>query len=97
MTWYLLRLIPKRADFAYTMTDEEQATMERHFAYWGEHLDQGTALIFSPVADPAGVWGLCIAQAEGHDAAHALTVDDPAVVEGVGHYEILELLSPEVR
>lgn len=94
MTWYLLRLIPARSDFAYTMTEEERLTMARHSAYWREHLEQGAALIFSPVADPAGPWGLCIVQAPDLATAQALTGSDPAVHEGVGHYEMLELLSP---
>lgn len=97
MTWFLFRLIPTRPDFAYTMTDAEQATMERHAAYWGEHLAAGTALIFSPVADPAGPWGLCIAQAPDRDAATELSAHDPAVLGEVGHYEILELFSPVLR
>ena len=97
MTWYLLRLIAQRPDFAFTMTEDEQATMGRHSAYWRGHLDVGTALIFSPVADPAGPWGLCIAQAGNRAAAQELTEADPAVTEGVGHYEILELISPVLR
>ena len=97
MSWYLLRLIAARPDFAYTMTEDEQATMARHSAYWREHLTQGTALIYSPVADPAGPWGLCIAQAHDEDGARRLTDNDPAVIEGVGKYEILELFSPILR
>lgn len=97
MKWYLLRLIATRPDFAFTMSDDEQATMARHSSYWHNYLADGTALIYSPVADPAGPWGLCIAQAEDNDAARTLTDNDPAVIEGVGHYEILELFSPILR
>lgn len=96
MKWFLLRLIAGRPDFAFTMTDQERATMQRHSHYWRGHLDQGTALIFSPVADPAGPWGLCIAQATDAEAARALTDHDPAVTDGVGHYEVLELFSPVI-
>ena len=94
VTWYLLRLDATRPDFAFTMTDDERATMGRHSAYWREHLSTGTALIFSPVADPTGPWGLCIAQAPDAAAAQALGDADPAVIEGVGHYSVSELLSP---
>lgn len=94
MKWFLLRLIATRPDFAFTMTDQEQATMARHSGYWRRHLEQGTALILSPVADPAGPWGLCIARATDAGGARALTDHDPAVTDGVGHYEILELFSP---
>ncbi|MCG5432309.1 hypothetical protein LV457_08380 [Mycobacterium sp. MYCO198283] len=34
MTLFLFRLIPPRADFAQTMTDDEQAAMDAHMAYW---------------------------------------------------------------
>lgn len=97
MNWYLLRLTAGRPDFAYTMTEAEQAVMGRHSAYWRGHLDEGTALIFSPVADPGGAWGLCIVQAVDAQAAAALTDADPAVVEGVGSYEVLQLFSPVLR
>ncbi len=94
MNWYLLKLIAHRPDFAVTMTAEEQATMERHADYWTQHLREGTALIFSPVGDPDGVWGMAVARAADRDGAEALTRSDPAVLEGVGTYRILDLLLP---
>ena len=94
VTWYLLRLNATRPDFAYTMTDDEPAVMGGHSAFWREHLTGGTALILSPVADPAGPWGLCIAQTTDRAAAQALIDADPAVIDGVGTYDILELFSP---
>ena len=33
---FLFRLLPPRADFAQTMTPDEQDTMTRHAAYWRE-------------------------------------------------------------
>ncbi len=97
MNWYLLRLTAGRPDFAYTMTEAEQAVMARHSAYWSDHLEEGTALIFSPVADPAGPCGLCIVQAVDAESARALTDAAPAVIEGVGGYDVLHLFSPVLR
>jgi hypothetical protein len=32
--------------------------MSQHIGYWSGLIDEGTAPLFGPVADPAGVWGL---------------------------------------
>lgn len=97
MTWFLMRLIPHRPEFATTMSDDERAVMEAHFAYWREHLTARTALIFSPVADPQGVWGMCVVHVPERAAVTALERSDPAVLAGVGRYEVLELLDAVVR
>ncbi len=91
MTWYLLRLLPPRPDFAATMNDEEMAVMGRHVAYWRGHRGAGAALAFGPVDDPAGDWGMAVVRAAGLDAVRALQDADPAVLAGVGRYETLEL------
>ena len=36
--------------------------MQAHVAYCGELLRAGKALVFGPVADPAGSWGLGVLQ-----------------------------------
>ncbi|PJJ72138.1 YCII-related domain-containing protein [Diaminobutyricimonas aerilata] len=97
MNWYLMRLLPHRADFAETMTADESAAMERHFAYWAEHLAAGTALILSPVGDPDGVWGMCVVRVADREAVSALEASDPAILAGIGRYESLELLDVMVR
>jgi uncharacterized protein YciI len=91
MNWYLYRLLPPRPDFAATMTDDEKAAMGRHVQYWSELLAAGRVLIFSPVADPAGDWGVGVVQAATRDDASALGDADPAVVAGFARYEILSL------
>ena len=60
---FLFRLLPPRADFAQTMTPEEQDAMARHAAYWRGLLDAGRVVVYGPVADPEGVWGLGVVRA----------------------------------
>jgi uncharacterized protein YciI len=91
MSWYLYRLLPGRRDFAATMTDDERAIMGRHVQYWSEHLASGRVMIFTPVADPAGDWGLGIVQAQTPADAAALGDADPAVVSGIARYDVLAL------
>ena len=91
MSWFLYRLLPPRPDFASTMSDAEQATMGRHAGYWIEHLTAGRTMIFTPVADPAGDWGMAIVKAQTAEEVHALGRRDPAVTAGVARFEVVDL------
>ena len=62
-TLFLFRLIPPRADFAQTMTSEEQHAMAGHMEYWQRLLHDGQVVVYGPVADPEGVWGLGVLRA----------------------------------
>lgn len=68
---FVVRLIPPRPTFAADMTEEERAIMAAHGAYWRGLMNRGIALLFGPVLDPAGVWGLGILEAKDPDAARA--------------------------
>ena len=91
MNWYLIRFVPPRPDFATTMSADERDAMRRHVTYWRTHLEAGRALIFSPVADPAGGWGMGVLRSESPEAIADIEAADPAVVAGIGHYEALLL------
>ena len=91
MNWYLIRLVPPRPDFGSTMSVDERGAMMRHVAYWRTHLEAGRALIFSPVADPAGDWGMGVLRAESPEEIADIEAADPAVIAGVGRYETLLL------
>lgn len=90
---FLCRLIPPRPNFALDMSAEERALMGEHVAYWRQHLPGGTALVFGPVADPAGPWGLGIVRARDEAAVGELTAADPVIRAQRGfRYETLPLL-----
>jgi uncharacterized protein YndB with AHSA1/START domain len=91
---FLCRLIPPRPDFAFTMSEAEKAVMAAHADFLRGLLRDGRGLIFGPVADPAGPWGLGLIRAESEEAARALTDADPTSRSGLGfHWEILPMLS----
>ncbi|MDZ4266060.1 MAG: YciI family protein [Mycobacterium sp.] len=89
---FLFRLIPPRADFAQTMTDDEQLAMAQHMAYWQDLLAQGRVVVYGPVADPEGVWGMGVLRAA--DRAEVLTIAerDPSVTAGVNTFEVFEIM-----
>lgn len=91
--YYVCRLLPPRASFVQDMTTEEAAVMQAHAAYWAEQLRQGRAIVFGPVADPSGPWGLGVVRVKNEGDMRALEASDPAIQSGKGfRYEVLPML-----
>ena len=97
MSTFILRLIPPRPSFAVDMTDEEQETMERHAAYWQPYIESGQMVVFGPILDDTGSWGLGIVEADDEEELRAYAAGDPAVASGTGRFEIGTMLAGYVR
>jgi uncharacterized protein len=88
MNHFLYKLIPPRPTFDQDMSEDEGEIMGRHVAYWHELADRGTAIVFGPVSDPAGAWGLAVVATETNEQVRALGDADPAVMSGLARFEI---------
>jgi uncharacterized protein YndB with AHSA1/START domain len=87
---YLCRLIPPRPSFPKDMTAGEREVMQKHVAYWTQHLNAGTAVVFGPVIDPKGPWGLGVVRVADEGALRKLQNDDPAV-QGIAGFRYEEI------
>lgn len=92
MNLFLVRLIPPRADFAQTMTSDEQHTMDLHSRYWEQLRDGGHVVVYGPVADPEGVWGLGVLRCADRAEALAFAEADPSVEAGVNAVEVTDII-----
>src|SRR5690242_8372728 len=91
--YFVCRLLPPRTSFAQDMNDLESEVMKRHAAYWTGLLARGTAIIFGPVADPKGIWGIGIVRSSTDAEVDRLREADPAIVSNIGfRYEILPMI-----
>lgn len=90
--YFLCRLIPPRPTFATDMTPAEGEVMQHHVAYWSEQLAKGKLVVFGPVADPAGSWGMAVAAVRDEAEIRALQARDPAIesIHGM-RYETLAM------
>ena len=89
MSYFFYKLIPPRPTFAGDMTAAERALMGEHGAYWRDLARQGVAVIFGPVADPKGGWGMAVVEADTEATARALGVGDPTIKAAAGfHFEM---------
>ena len=97
MSTFVFRLQASRPSFALDMTDEEREIMGRHAAYWQPFIDSGQMVVFGPVLDSTGSWGLGVIEAQDEDELRAFAAGDPAVTTGTGEIELGKILAGFVR
>jgi uncharacterized protein YciI len=97
MATFVFRLKAPRPNFALDMTDEEREIMGRHAAYWQPFIDSGDMVVFGPVLDGTGSWGLGVVESEDEDKIRAMAAGDPAVTSGTAAIEIGEMMAGYVR
>lgn len=90
--YFLLRLNPPRPTFPADMSPLEDKAMQEHSAYWAELSREGTAVVYGPVIDPEGSWGLALVRVSDESASRALAILDPVIVADLGfHYDVLPM------
>jgi uncharacterized protein len=97
MTTFVFRLMAPRPNFALDMSDEEREVMGRHAAHWQSYIDSGQMVIFGPVLDSTGSWGLGVVQADDEDEVREFAARDPAVTTGTASIELGKMLQGFVR
>jgi len=92
--FFFVRLIAPRASFMQDMTEAERAIMGQHGEYWRRQLAAGKVIVFGPVADPKGPWGLGVLRAQDEAEVARFESEDPAVTSIPGmRYEVLPMVT----
>ena len=97
MATFVFRLLAPRPDFATTLSDEEREIMGRHAAHWQQLVDAGRMVVFGPVVDGTGSWGLGVVEADDEQELRQHAASDPAVLSGTAQVELGTLLAGHVR
>lgn len=84
MKYFLCKLIPPRPTFAQDMKDAEAKLMEEHVAYWKGLMERGLVIVFGPVADPKGTYGVAVLEVGEEVDVNALGMNDPTMKANVG-------------
>jgi uncharacterized protein YndB with AHSA1/START domain len=91
--YFLFRLLPPRPTFMQDITKEEFEVMQLHSVYWRGQLAAGKVVVFGPVADPAGGWGMGILNLEDPTEVDGLLANDPVSLSERGfRYEVLPMV-----
>jgi len=97
MGTFVFRLKAPRPTFALDMTDEEREIMGRHAAYWQPLVDSGRMVVFGPVLDGSGSWGLGVVESDDEEEVRAFAAGDPVVTTGTAEIEVGSMLAGYVR
>lgn len=89
MTFFHCKLIAPRSTFAQDMTESERSLMGDHGVYWRSLADRGVAVVFGPVMDPKGAWGMGLLEGKDESEIRSLLANDPVIKANAGfRYEI---------
>ncbi|HET7036492.1 MAG TPA: YciI family protein [Thermomicrobiaceae bacterium] len=97
MSAFVFRLKAPRPSFALDMSDEEREVMSRHAAHWQPYIESGQMVIFGPVLDSTGSWGLGVVQSDDEDELRDFAARDPVVTTGTARIELGRMLQGFVR
>jgi uncharacterized protein YndB with AHSA1/START domain len=82
--YFLCKLLPPRPSFAMDMTAAEREVMGKHVVYWTGLLAEGKAIVFGPVADPEGGFGVGVVRVADEAELRRIQEGDPARLSGMG-------------
>lgn len=97
MPHFFLRLNAPRPTFPADITDAERAVMNEHGAYWRVLTEKGTAVVFGPVLDPKGVFGMAVVEVANEAEARALADGDPTTRAKLGTWDVMAMPVATVR
>ena len=97
MAIFVFRLQAPRPNFALDMTEKEREIMTRHAAYWQPYIDSGQMVIFGPVLDRTGPWGLGVVEADDEEKLREFAAGDPVVTTQTARIEMGKMLAGFVR
>ena len=97
MATFVFRLLPPRPTFALDMSDEERDIMARHAAHWQPYLDSGQMVVFGPILDRTGSWGLGVVETDNEQELRSFAGKDPVVTTGTGEIELGRMRGGFVR
>ena len=83
--YFFLKLIPPRPSFAMDMTPEERSVMLKHIDYWREHMKNGSVVVFGPMMDPSGPYGMGVVKVDSEEEVKTFMLNDPAAT--INRYE----------
>lgn len=95
--YFLYKLYPPRLTFHLDQSEEEKSVMNIHMQYWAELTRQRISVVYGPVFDPKGVFGMAVIEVENADEADNIAKHDPAVSSGVCTYEVIPMMAGMLR
>jgi hypothetical protein len=83
---FFIKLIAPRPTFSDDMTEEERIIMNNHVVYWKNLLEKKIAILFGPVFDPKGGYGIGVIAVDDEEEIKNIIDNDPAKIFCIHEY-----------
>jgi uncharacterized protein len=84
-------MYPPRPSFHLDQNENEKKVMQQHTDYWKELTNRKNAIVYGPVFDPRGVYGIAVIEVNNEEEAKKITKSDPAIVSQVCTFELIPM------
>jgi uncharacterized protein YciI len=88
---FLYKLYPPRPTFHLDQNEEETKVMQQHVEYWKELTNKKNAIIYGPVFDSKGVYGMAVIEVNNEEEADGISKTDPAVLSKICTCELIPM------
>ena len=85
---FFLKLLGPRPTFPMDMTASEKALMLEHVAYMEKLFEAKKVIVYGPVMDSQGPYGMGVFVVEGEAELRALMAEDPTIKAGMNTFEV---------
>jgi uncharacterized protein YciI len=94
---FLYKMYPPRSSFHLDQDEDEKKTMKQHMDYWKELTNKKNAIIYGPVFDPNGVYGMAVIEVINEEKAEDIAKGDPAVLSKICTCELIPMQVGMIR
>ena len=84
MPHFFCKLIAPRPTFPFDMNEDEKAAMGKHAEYWKSMCQNGVVLVYGPVMDPKGPFGMGVFEGADEAEVKRRTDADPVMQANIG-------------
>ena len=84
MPHFFCKLIAPRPTFPFDMNEGEKALMGEHATYWAGMCKEGAVLVYGPVMDPKGPFGMGVFEGADEADVKRRTDADPVMKANIG-------------
>ena len=95
--YFFYKLIAPRPDFHLTLDEKERATMNAHKDYWMQLFERRKVIVYGPVFDPGGVYGMAVLDVESEEEGNSVKNNDPAVSSTICTADLFQMQVGMVR
>ena len=88
---FLYKLYPPRPSFHLDQNEDEKKMMQQHMEYWKALTNQKNAILYGPVFDPKGMYGMAVIEVNDERKADEIAKRYPALLSKMCSYELIPM------